>query len=556
MSPRMELLEELSERRSRVRSLRHDESSGQPSCSHQRRVRAKVTVKPKFEILVVPATKTDHPAWLPLSNLDRIVNPTFVSVIFFYENALSDSNLGDGRKTFQGLTTSLKDSLAKVLVEFYPLAGRLTLTEEGLVDLQCNDAGAIFLESSIDCELSQLGGPQPMPTLSGMDIMNNFASVGSGLLYIPDQVNTQIPVLVINVTKFTCGSIAVAVNWHHTVADGFSGCHFIRSWAQIATGQELSLLPSHDRHLLKPRSPLDSSLVHNGNYGTLRKVEPIQQFPVQTRDPQAPLPYPVTVKPFILTKNTVQRLKEKVNSNIEIGCSNSINTNTNRNNGTKRPFTSTETVSAKLWKLITKARSSSPTAAAVADSNEDLAHGERSRFFMFVDGRKRLGLPEGYFGNVVCSACAESSRDDLLRRPLAYAASLISNAHRAINDEYFRSLIDWVEETGLTPSTKSCQSEHLNSTGFDVAATFWSFPLYEINFGWGKPVLSVRNAPPRKLIDGIAMMPGPDRKGNMVALLNLHADSMDKLQKDPEFIETAEPLHLENYGLGLKSLPV
>lgn len=482
--------------------------------SLERRLRSRVTVKPQSKSLVVPATRSEHPLWLPLTNLDRVVNPTFVGVIFFYENVLNSEGYG---KSFQEVVADLKGSLAKVLVDFYPLAGRLTLMESGLVDLQCNDAGAIFVESTVNVELSQLGGPQPMPMLSGMDVMEHFASPGPGVLYIPDQINPKVPVLVVQVSRFVCGSVAVAANWHHTVADGFSGCLFMRSWAHVATGQPLSFLPSHDRHLLKPRSPLNTSSVTNGNYGAGPKLEQPDTSQI-SRQQQRTTEEVTVVKLFILTKDTVRQLKEKGNTNI----------------ADRRPFTSTEAVSAELWRLITRARR----------PDDEESRRDRSRFFMFVDGRKRLGLPAGYFGNVVCSACAASTEDELLARPLSYAASLIQSATRGIDDEYFRSLIDWVEERGLT-SSKGCKSEHVNSTGFDVAATFWTFfPLYEINFGWGKPVLSVRNAPPRKRIDGISVMPSPDGSGNMLALLNLDTDRMNNLERNPEFRQTAQPLEL------------
>jgi hypothetical protein len=80
------------------------------------------TVKEKPGIvrsLVVPAEQTqDH--WLPLSNLDRVVNPTFTSAILFFNSILSNNS----NSTFTEVTESLKESLARVLVDFYPLAGR------------------------------------------------------------------------------------------------------------------------------------------------------------------------------------------------------------------------------------------------------------------------------------------------------------------------------------------------------------------------------------------------------------------------------------------------
>lgn len=451
-----------------------------------------VRIRPTSKSLVVPAVPTEE-HWLPLSNLDRVVNPTFSSVILFYNNLLSTEN------SFQSVTRSLKDSLARALVHFYPLAGRLALGEDGLVDVLCNDEGAVFFEASVESELAAIGGPKPMPALSGLEI----ARLGPGPTYIPDQLQTM-PPLVIMVTKFTCGSIAVAVNWHHTVADGSSGCHFIKSWAEIATGNGISLVPNHDRALLRPRSPPDASLVNGYSTSSVEKL--LQHQAVSATQNCLPTTPPL-LNSFHISKSTVLELKQRISSEDE----------------ESRQFTSAESISAHLWRQMTKAR---------VEEEKVGPRDSHTRFFMFVDGRKRLDLPAGYFGNVVCSACAIAQEDDILNKPAAYAASLIRKATRSISGEYFRSLIDWVDIQGTKPS----KSEHVNSLGHDVAATFWTFfQLYDMDFGWGKPDLAARNSPPRPLIDGIAMMPSSDGPGGMVALVNLHADRMERITRQNSF---------------------
>jgi shikimate O-hydroxycinnamoyltransferase len=445
-----------------------------------------VKVRPTSKSLVVPSVRTeDH--WLSLSNLDRVVNPTFSSVILFYNNVVTSE------KSFQHFTGSLKESLAKTLVHFYPLAGRLALGEDGLVDLHCNDEGALFFEASVESDLATIGGPKPMPEISGMDV----ARLGPGPTYIPDQLRTM-PPLVIMVTRFTCGSIAVAINWHHSVADGSSGCHFVKSWSEMATKNEISVLPNHDRTLLKPRNPPNASLVNGYSTNNVEKL--LDRSTVQSDLPTTP----ATLNSFQIDKSKVLELKAKVISEDQ----------------EHQQFSSVESVSGHLWRQMTKARAE----AGQRDSS--------TRFFMFVDGRKKLGLPAGYFGNVVCSACAVASEDDILSKPVSYAASLIRAATRSISADYFQSLIDWVEIQGTRPS----KSEHVNSLGHDVAATFWTFfPLYEVDFGWGKPNLAARNSPPRPLIDGIAVMPGSDGPGTMVALVNLHADRLERISRQSSF---------------------
>ncbi|BBM99600.1 hypothetical protein MPTK1_1g22310 [Marchantia polymorpha subsp. ruderalis] len=452
--------------------------------------------------LVLPAEPTaPENEWLYLSNLDRVVTATFSSVIHFYENAVT------AERTFQQVIDGLKRSLSRVLVDFYPFAGRLEVGTDGLINLHCNDAGAVFVEAAVGVELAEVGGPQAMHVLSGLEV----ARLGKGPLYIPDQL-TPMPTLVVQVTRFKCGAIAVATNWHHNVADGSSGVHFIKSWAEVATGQPLSLVPIHNRMLLKPRTPLNPSLVQG--YST-KSAHNLNQVDLHSVHKFSGATQPPVIRSFALDAQTVRQLKSQA-------CGAACEQDAAQRSQT---FTSAESISGHLWQSMTRARRH-------ADEASDLDRQTLSKYFMFVDGRKKLDMPAGYFGNVVCSACAVSTEEEILRNPVSYAAGLVRAACRSITADYFRSLIDWVEVQGTAPS----KSEHVNSVGRDVASTFWTtFPLYEIEFGFGRPIWAARNSPPRPLIDGIAMMPSPQGQGNMVALINLHADRMERMQKDPQF---------------------
>ncbi|CAM6121194.1 unnamed protein product [Calypogeia fissa] len=462
-----------------------------------------VGMRPTSRSMVQPAQPTEK-HWLALSNLDRLVNPTYSSVILFYSNVLDSTQ-------FQDVTRSLKDSLAKVLVHFYPLAGRLALREDGQVDIHCNDEGAVFIEASVDAELSAVGGARPMPSLSGLEI----AGLGKGPRYIPDQISS-IPTLVVQVTRFRCGSIAVAANWHHTVADGSSGCQFMKSWAEIGAGLELSVQPNHDRFLLNPREIPDTSLVNGYSTGELDKMLSNSELSRYEKL----LSEPAVLESFQVKKVSVQEIKEKMSLDNDEG----------------GYFTTAESVSAHLWRQMTKARAEPQEEGGddMEPRSSNRGSDSLTRFFMFVDGRKKLNMPKGYFGNVVCSACAVASEEEILTKPLANTASLIRKATRSISGDYFRSLIDWVEVQGHAPA--KTKSQHILSVGQDCAATFWTFfPLYEMNFGWGRPSLAARNSPPRPLIDGIAVMPSSEGPDSMVALLNLHVERMNRLRKQASF---------------------
>lgn len=135
--------------------------------------------------MVVPA-KPVREHWLPLSNLDRVVMPSYVRVLLVYRTGL--------RRSYGGLLETLKFSLAQVLVDFYPMAGQLGVQEHGLVNLHCNGAGAIFTEAAVNQRLEDIELIQHMSTLSGLEA----AEIGGGPLYIPAQ-ESPMPALIIQV---------------------------------------------------------------------------------------------------------------------------------------------------------------------------------------------------------------------------------------------------------------------------------------------------------------------------------------------------------------------
>jgi BAHD acyltransferase len=57
---------------------------------------------------------------------------------------------------FVSVVESLEKSLSEALVHFYPLAGRLCLDEDGILKVDCNDAGVDFIEASSHDGLSDL----------------------------------------------------------------------------------------------------------------------------------------------------------------------------------------------------------------------------------------------------------------------------------------------------------------------------------------------------------------------------------------------------------------
>lgn len=87
--------------------------------------------------LVKPATPTpDDKRRTPLSDWDVVMYKSYTPILLFYSNTDKDPNFMN--------TEALKDSLSKVLVDFYPLAGRLVDVGCGRDEINNCDMGVLF----------------------------------------------------------------------------------------------------------------------------------------------------------------------------------------------------------------------------------------------------------------------------------------------------------------------------------------------------------------------------------------------------------------------------
>ena len=110
--------------------------------------------------LVPPAAETPKGSYY-LSNLDQNIAVIVQTVYCF-----SGADDGDGDSSSAGVV--LRESLAKVLVHYYPLAGRLTISGEGKLAVDCTGEGAVFVEAEADCAMADIGDvTEPDPSVLG-----------------------------------------------------------------------------------------------------------------------------------------------------------------------------------------------------------------------------------------------------------------------------------------------------------------------------------------------------------------------------------------------------
>jgi shikimate O-hydroxycinnamoyltransferase len=294
---------------------------------------------------------------------------------------------------------------------------------------------------------------------------------------------------VLQMTRFKCGGITLACNWAHPVADGFSGFHFMKSWAELARGEELSLLPVHDRALLKPRKPLILSDPFAGGHPEFASRE--ESLKEAEGGEIAPV-----VQVVEITKQDVDEMKREVESGGEPG-----------EEGVR--LSRVCYVSAYLWRALVRARG--------------LPGADLTRFWILVEGRKKMALPAGYFGNAIGGRYATTTVSSLLEKPLAYSASLVHATIQHCTKEWYQDLVDWVEaeQEGEHPGLVLGADHECGSS--------WQnrFPYYELDFGFGAPVCSMRNA--NAAWDGLfVFLPSSQSPENFTAMLHATPDVMKR----------------------------
>ncbi|KAI3425607.1 uncharacterized protein J3R85_010129 [Psidium guajava] len=139
----------------------------------------------------------------------------------------------------------IKNALAEVLVNYYPLAGRLTIGPAGRLAVDCNGEGAVFVVAEANCTLSELGDmTKPDPERLGKlvyDILGTNSILEMPRLGSGDKVQMR--------------RIYSGLRMNHSMFDGIVLMEFINSWAETAKGLPPSIPPFLDRTVLKSRNP-------------------------------------------------------------------------------------------------------------------------------------------------------------------------------------------------------------------------------------------------------------------------------------------------------------
>ncbi|KAL8123257.1 omega-hydroxypalmitate O-feruloyl transferase-like [Apium graveolens] len=418
-----------------------------------------LVVKQGEPMLVPPAEEIEKGLYF-LSNLDQNI-AVIVRTIYCFKSE---------EKGNENAVEVIKDALAKVLVHYYPLAGRLTISPEGKLIIDCSSEGAVFVEAEANGALEEIGDiTKPDPVTLGKLVYN-----------VPGAKNVlEIPPLVAQVTKFQCGGFVLGLCMNHCMFDGLGAMEFVNSWGEIARNLPMKVVPFLDRSILKARNMPKIEFSHN-EFAQINDISDTAELYKEE----------MHYRSFCFSPEKLDYLKKKA---LE--------------DGTLEKCTTFEALSAFVWRARSQALKLNPD--------------QQTKLLFAVDGRSRFNppLPEGYFGNGIVLTNSLCSSGELVENPLSFTVKLVHEAVNLVTDTYMKSAIDYFEVTRARPS--------LDAT---LLITTWSrLAFHTTDFGWGEPVLSGPVALPEKEV--ILFLSHGNMRKSINVLLGLPASAMKSFEE-------------------------
>ncbi|MCL7042479.1 hypothetical protein MKW94_029900 [Papaver nudicaule] len=324
----------------------------------------------------------------------------------------------------------LKSSLSKVLSYYYPLAGRLRISEEyeDKLEVDCNGEGALFAEAFMSITVDEFMQVSKWPDISWRKKL---------LCKVDAQSFLGIPPLVIQVTNLSCGGLIMCIAINHCLCDAIGTSQFLHAWAHLQTKPKVDLpvLPFHSRHVLEPRDPPQITFSHPEFTNTTPDFD--LSLTLQSQ--------PLVPSCLTFTPSHILRLKRLCVPSLKC--------------------TSFEALASHVWRCWIKAL------------NPHSSLKIKLLFSANIRNSVEPKLAKGYYGNGFVLGCAETTVGQLVNSNMHHGVQLVQNAKAALTDDYVKSMVDFLEEKRVKPD--------LSST---LVISQWSkLGLEDLDFGEGKP---------------------------------------------------------------------
>ncbi|KAG8067348.1 hypothetical protein GUJ93_ZPchr0005g15808 [Zizania palustris] len=133
---------------------------------------------------------------------------------------------------------AVERALARALVEYYPLAGRLAVSDSGELQVDCGGGGGVwFIEGAVRCRLEDVDYLEYPLAVSKDELLPHPRPR-------PSREEESKLILLVQVTTFDCGGFVVGFRFSHAVADGPGAAQFMGAVGELARGADaISVAP-------------------------------------------------------------------------------------------------------------------------------------------------------------------------------------------------------------------------------------------------------------------------------------------------------------------------
>ncbi|XP_049391687.1 acyltransferase Pun1-like [Solanum stenotomum] len=340
--------------------------------------------------------------------------------------------------------------------------------------IECDDHGAEFFEVEINSSMDEV-------------IHNPDLTFPQGLSWGYLSSSTSGALIVVQLSHFECGGIALSLCMSHKVGDACSAYYFLRDWARLTRDPKLTLSPPYFvQDSLMPSVPFDVPLFSP-------VIEPKKERCIQKR--------------FVFSESKINALKALV-------VAESCVQNPTRN----------EVVSALLYKC------------AASSSTTNLG---RSQLVQTSNLRSQAPLPPTSIGNIATifsTPIYENYEHDLkltkLVTDIRKSKHDLSTKNNLQENEYIRVMLE-AYRTGKLPF-------HQRNCDVYTITSILAFEFEKIDIGFGKPTRASQES--GSFSNLFILMNTPDDHDRGVeAFVNLNEQHMSVFKNDNDLLQFVTP---------------
>ncbi|XP_026451109.1 vinorine synthase-like [Papaver somniferum] len=452
----------------------------------------------KIEVLskesIKPSSPTpDNVKTHSLSNLDQIFPPLYVDHLLYYPNLESNgSSLGDGEHGRNMIISAssrrrcdvLKQSLAETLTRYYPLAGRIKDEKS----VECNDEGVDYIEARVvGKEVSQV----MQLASSDIEVMEPFLPHepygGTGSFRRAGLHSNSKALLKIQVNVFGCGGMVICLAYSHKIVDASSFASFVKDWTETARVAAVD----------KP-CYIISSIFPPASFSDQEEKEPAEVQIVPDR-------IDILTKRFVFKDSSIAKLKKKcINVNANNGSDKQID---KQEHNMQQLPTRFEALTSFIWMcfmdvdLQSKAKQIDDAVSSVNVVSDPNQVQYVASFAINLRTRMIPPLPDNSFGNMTEGTFAEVSRNLTgsnlnsngfhdQRQNYPELVSKIKDSIKSIDNEHVKAMkSNFAISCNHMKMHQMLKEEAFNDDNktFLMFSSWCRFPIYEADFGWGKP---------------------------------------------------------------------